>query len=761
MGTSNWQQIPFCIDALMKMAPSRVLDIGVGFGRWGIITREFCDVWYSRVFKEDWKVHIEGIEGFPKSITDYHASFYNKIHIGDAAELIPTLPGPWSVVIFGDVLEHFTKERANELLNICLDRAEYVLVNIPIGEDFEQGEAYGNAYERHLSQWWPEDFHPFGLVKHVLLKDHVGRPYGSFVLSRNDPKDLKSGLFSRGYDYEQPAPVAQAPDTAPIVARVKELAFELDYIKRSESYKMVSRLRRNKLLRAAKASLGSTGPALRVEVLSRPGQIGQGHEAWILGVSGAPGEPCVPWDYVDFEGEWVAHEAEHRPYGKCYMSKSGAASVRTGNDPVLTMMTHPWSGVVRVEFGGRSEIIDLSSPQTGQIELRPARTPMKTLALPPVATAPASPTVREVKPIPAPQRPFTAAERGFIESMKPQPDASVAVHCPKWLGVSSSTRILFANTYPVPADPSIDPYSITDADIEHHARALHASGALHVVFSGGDESHLKIAKRLRALRPEITVDLFWHGSYHQIGEEYVWHILKLWMAAVRSGDIRSILTCKAGMEDFFRSAGIPSSLLLNYVPGDVMQPPTVPASPMRAGLWLSGQNFRKAPYAMIAAMRMVGDVRIHGAGLDPAAMELIKELGLPAEEISPTPVSRSSLIEAIRRTHVSLYVTLSECCPMLPLESMQAGVPCLIGPCSHLFDDNSYLFDRLVVPFPDRADVIAKYFSRVVAERDEIIAEYARYAPRYNERARASVARWIAEGPSLARESELLTAAVR
>ena len=26
-----------------------VLDVGVGFGRWGIIVREFCDVWFARV----------------------------------------------------------------------------------------------------------------------------------------------------------------------------------------------------------------------------------------------------------------------------------------------------------------------------------------------------------------------------------------------------------------------------------------------------------------------------------------------------------------------------------------------------------------------------------------------------------------------------------------------------------------------------------------------------------------------------------------
>src|SRR5262249_26837941 len=36
VGSSNWQQIPFAVEALLELAPLRVLDLGVGFGRWGV-----------------------------------------------------------------------------------------------------------------------------------------------------------------------------------------------------------------------------------------------------------------------------------------------------------------------------------------------------------------------------------------------------------------------------------------------------------------------------------------------------------------------------------------------------------------------------------------------------------------------------------------------------------------------------------------------------------------------------------------------------
>jgi hypothetical protein len=82
---------------------------------------------------------------------------------------------------------------------------------------------------------------------------------------------------------------------------------------------------------------------------------------------------------------------------------------------------------------------------------------------------------------------------------------------------------------------------------------------------------------------------------------------------------------------------------------------------------------------------------------------------------------------------------------MLPLESLSVGVPCLIGPTSHLFKDNPFLHERLVVPSPDRADVIARHIRWVLDEREDIVRAYIDYAPGYNARARHTVAEFLHE----------------
>lgn len=757
MGTSNWQQIPFCIDALMRIAPSSVLDIGVGFGRWGIISREFCDVWFGRVMQDQWSVRVEGIEGFERSIRDYHRAFYSRIHVGDAAGLIPTLPGPWSVTIYGDVLEHFTKERGVELLRFSLEHSDYVLVNIPLGEEFEQGDAYGNEFERHLSTWNREEFNAFGLVRSVVYLDFQGRPYASFVLSRKDPRNLRAQLFSRWAHYpDHPlvAPELSKKDGALTEAlrRLDEQAHELGYIKKSGAYKWANRLRTNPLLRRLKGALRPEKHLLSLHV-----EASAGDEAWVLGVYEGKGSRPVPWDFVRFEGDWECRPSVTGAYGVAYCGRPGATMhVAAGPDPEVRLMTHAWSGRVGVELDGVRRSVDLKTEATGEVKVAPARGG----AVPSPVLAPRASQAVEAKPeqpvIPTREGGhFMPHQRDFIDHMASQAHKVVAVHCPHWLGVSSSTRILFENCYPVPYSTSVDPFNVPPENIERHARVLAEVGVEHLIVSGGDEAHLQLVRRLRELRPSVTVDLLWHGSYVQIGEDYVWKVLRQWIDAVRTGEVRGIVTVKAGMEDFFRSIGIPSALVLNYVPGESMSPPELGTEEINLGLWISGAVWRKTTLATISALPILGNARIHGAGLDARARELIEYLRVPTGAITPHPLTQTLLTKAIRKTHLSLYVTFSECCPMLPLESFRLGVPCLLGPTSHLFEDDEYLFKRLVVPFPDRADVIANSIRTAYEEIPEIMAAYRTYIRAYNERAAESVRRYIENGPTLARGAAL------
>ncbi len=159
---------------------------GWGDGKWGMLCREYLDVWAGRVFRPNWTTRIEGIEIFPTNIDTYHSSFYNKIHFADAYHHIHTYvqPDEFDLIILGDVLEHFGKEQATALLNTCILKAGHVLLNVPIGDQWPQGVVYGNVFETHLSVWTTKELDQFPVKEKRHFKDYIGRDFSTYLFSK-------------------------------------------------------------------------------------------------------------------------------------------------------------------------------------------------------------------------------------------------------------------------------------------------------------------------------------------------------------------------------------------------------------------------------------------------------------------------------------------------------------------------------------------------------------------------------------------------
>ena len=169
MPTSDYHQISDVLHVIEQVRPARVLDVGVGFGKWGFLCREILDVYYERVQPETWTTVIDGIEIYEPYRNPTWALAYNQIHIGDARELLPTL-GQYDLIIACDVIEHFEKADGNKLIDELLRHAPVLIMTTPAGYA-PQGAAYGNEHETHLSTWseadlarWPHRYKLIGFT---------------------------------------------------------------------------------------------------------------------------------------------------------------------------------------------------------------------------------------------------------------------------------------------------------------------------------------------------------------------------------------------------------------------------------------------------------------------------------------------------------------------------------------------------------------------------------------------------------------------
>lgn len=122
---------------------ARILDVGAGQGKYRVMLADYphvdgCEIWEPTVEKNKLR------------------DLYDVVHVGDIHHIVhsPTFYDGvgdqyrYDVVIMGDVLEHLTRERAQETLAVLYAMNAHVIVVVPY--NYPQDEEDGNCYQAHL-----------------------------------------------------------------------------------------------------------------------------------------------------------------------------------------------------------------------------------------------------------------------------------------------------------------------------------------------------------------------------------------------------------------------------------------------------------------------------------------------------------------------------------------------------------------------------------------------------------------------------------
>ncbi len=162
MPSSRACTIPYVMRLVRTVKPNSILDVGVGFGKWGYLFREYTDIVQSekdpaRYQKNNWRTRIDGIEAFEAYLHPAHKYIYDNIQVGDAATVLPTL-GAYDMIFFGDIIEHFDLEQGQQLLLEAGQHAAHCVCVTTPRFATAQGALCNNALEQHRSVWTPSDF---------------------------------------------------------------------------------------------------------------------------------------------------------------------------------------------------------------------------------------------------------------------------------------------------------------------------------------------------------------------------------------------------------------------------------------------------------------------------------------------------------------------------------------------------------------------------------------------------------------------------
>jgi 2-polyprenyl-3-methyl-5-hydroxy-6-metoxy-1,4-benzoquinol methylase len=171
MPTGDIKIIPEVIELLMKIEPKTILDIGPGFGKWGVLMREYLEVYNNLRFdKYDWEVTIDAIEANVVYNNAIKNICYNTIIYRDARFIISKwdkrLLEEYDCVLLLDVIEHFKKFEGIQILRKLKERTKYIIIVTP--SRLSQLKSRWNEYEDHKCVWSVKEFEEMGFKSKKL-----------------------------------------------------------------------------------------------------------------------------------------------------------------------------------------------------------------------------------------------------------------------------------------------------------------------------------------------------------------------------------------------------------------------------------------------------------------------------------------------------------------------------------------------------------------------------------------------------------------
>ena len=162
---------------------------------------------------------------------------------------------------------------------------------------------------------------------------------------------------------------------------------------------------------------------------------------------------------------------------------------------------------------------------------------------------------------------------------------------------------------------------------------------------------------------------------------------------------------------------------------------------IRIGVYASGDRWVKNFYNQISAASMIKNHIIDCIPISEKTRVFCDYINATIEGCEET-LSRENLLKRMATNDINLYVTFVECAPLLPLESLELGIPCITSD-NHHYWKGTELEKYLVVSAPDNIIEIKDKIDIVLKNRKKIIELYKKWKSEYDKEARENIEKFI------------------
>lgn len=293
----------------------------------------------------------------------------------------------------------------------------------------------------------------------------------------------------------------------------------------------------------------------------------------------------------------------------------------------------------------------------------------------------------------------------------------VAICNPECIGITNSTNDIIKNVVLIKE-------LLNKKQVEVISEAIIKSNIKQLIFSSITFGYKELIEKIYDKNKDIKIKVLWHGNHSLLVMKNEPYFLYSVLELLERNIIVSIAFFKESMYEFYKQKGYNVFFLTNNVQNldeyiiskEINDKTTI-------GIYSAGNRWEKNTFNQLSGVSLIENSVVDIIPVNNLVKDFCKLMNIDIKEENLSFLTRDKLFKRMQENDVNLYITFSECSPMLPLESLQLGIPCLTGNNHHYFK-NSKLIDYLVVNSEDDVNEIKEKIEIAIKNKDEIITLY-------------------------------------
>lgn len=324
-----------------------------------------------------------------------------------------------------------------------------------------------------------------------------------------------------------------------------------------------------------------------------------------------------------------------------------------------------------------------------------------------------------------------------IKKLENQKGEYIVVHHPDWLGVTNATKDSFKYTIGLREQ-------YTQKEAQMMAKAIVDSGRKMVIFNAFAYGWQYIIKEIKNLNNNIKIKVVFHGGNALFVEPYDWDVFNIIIDLYKGNKIDEIGFVKKSLYEFYKEKGYNASFIMNNL--EILNKEEYinnkeNSNTVKVGMYASGNRWVKNTFNQISAISLIPNVEMDCVPTNDKILTLARKYDLNVNGVDKN-VSREELYKRMASNDVNVYVTFTECAPLIPLESLELGVPCITGDNHHYFEGTE-LEKYLVVTKEDNIMAIKDKILYCLENKEKIMELYKDWKKEYNEKSKKSIEEFL------------------